>query len=102
MYKKETRKIGHPCRNNPAEDTVELVDVHEMLGHFGGEHHVDYGLPDQFEGVPIEVLEYVDPVVGERELEGEGGVVVLEDRDVVVKVGQLGVGIAEEGAVRNF
>ena len=56
-------------RNNSAEDAVELVDVHEMLGHLSGEHHVDHGLPDQLEGVPIEALEYVDPVVGERELE---------------------------------
>ena len=92
--------MGNIHRNNSAKDAVELVHVHEVLGHLCGEHQVDHGLPDQLEGVPVEALEYVDPVVGEGELEGQSGVVVLEDCDVVVEVGQLGVGIAEKGAGR--
>lgn len=90
MDDRHSADISGKCcnhRNDSAKDAVELVDVHEMLGHLGGEHHVDHGLPDQLERVPVEALENVDPVVGERELEGQGGVVVLEDRDVVVEVG---------------
>ena len=90
--------MGNIHRNNSAKDAVELIHVHEVLGHLCGEHQVDHGLPDQLEGVPVEALEYVDPVVGEGELEGQSGVVVLEDCDVVVEVGQLGVGIAKKGA----
>ena len=84
-------------RNYSSEDTVELVDVDEVLRHLRGEHEVDDGLPDQLEGVAVEALENVDAVVGERELEGQGRVVVLQDRDVVVEVGELGVGVAKEG-----
>ena len=81
-------------RDNSSEDTVELVDVNEVLRHLRGEDEVDDGLPDQLEGVAVEALEDVDAVVGERELEGQGRVVVLQDSDVVVEVGELGVGIA--------
>ena len=90
--------MGNIHRNNSAKDAVELIHVHKVLGHLCGEDQVDHGLPDQLEGVPVEALEYVDPVVGEGELEGQSGVVVLEDCDVVVEVGQLGVGIAKKGA----
>ena len=89
-------------RNYSSEDTVELVDVDEVLWHLRGEHEVDDGLPDQLEGVAVEALENVDAVVGERELEGQGRVVVLQDSDVVVEVGELGVGIEKEGTEKEW
>ncbi len=81
------------------EHGLELVDVHKVLAHLGGQHQVDDGLPHGLERVPVQVLEDVDAVVGHGELEAERGVVVLQHGDVVVQVRQLGVGVAEEGAV---
>ena len=70
----------------------------KVLGHVRGQDHVDHTLPDLLVGVAVQILEDVDAIIGHGQLEAEGGVVVLQHRDVIVQGRQLRVGVAQERA----
>lgn len=97
----------------------------KVSGHLRGQHHVNNGLSQRSElvpvadkvetvetslhpradrrngqsscGGPVRVLEDVALAVSDGELEGQGGVVALQHGCVVVQDGQLAAGVAQEG-----
>ena len=78
---------------------AELVDVKEMFAHVRSEDDINQTGPHRLVDVTIQVGEDVDSLVWLGEFEPEGGVVVLQDRGVVVQDGQLTAAVTQEGAV---
>ena len=69
----------------------KVVEVNKVLRHVSGQDQVYDPLAHQFVGVPVQVLQDVDPVVRRRQLEGQGCVVVLQHSNVVVHLCQVAV-----------
>ena len=74
----------------------EVVEVNDVLWHVCGQDEVYDAPPHEEVVLPAKVLENVDPVVWGGQLETQRRVMVLQNRDVIVKFGKGVVWIAKE------